>query len=87
MASDYHSFSEHIMTCEYHTKDQQNCRAIAESDAKVLHCDHISQLGWESDPKGAIVKKKKHRSNPWTIYGSTLLLLLEGMVTDLWIIE
>ena len=37
---------------------------------------------WGSDPKGAVVKKKNHRANPWTSHESTLLLLPEGVVPD-----
>ena len=45
MAGDSHRVSANTscMTCECHTKGQQSCRAIAESDARVLHCDHISE--------------------------------------------
>ena len=37
-----------VMTCGYHTKDQQSCgnyRAVAESGANALNFYHISPLG------------------------------------------
>lgn len=46
------------MTYGYHAKDPQKLRAVAESGANALNFDHISQLTWESDQKGVMVKKE-----------------------------
>ena len=43
LAREYHQGSaKNVMTYRYHTKDQQSCSAVVESEANTLHFDYIS---------------------------------------------